>query len=460
MTGDGLDVDVRPGARASDSRDRYPARTARSRRSPGRSRRRPWSGAGSRPAPGATRRGPGRGAPARADRTGAPAGAGSRPSTSGSRAGPAHRGRSPCPSGCHRSSAASLHSVRYGAPMGTRTTTRRMTDGRAGLPSAAADEGLYGPASEAWRLNREAMLLLGAGPRALLLQLAHPAVAAGVADHSDFRTDPWRRLAGTLRSYLTIVYGTTAAARAEIRRLNALHRGITGPGYSARDPDLSLWVHATLVESTIAVVRRLARAARRPPAARPTTPRRDRSAGRSACRRRACPRTSRRSSDTSRRCSARPGRSTPRRWRASWPGSCFGRRSPRWRPCCRSRTAQAVAVLRRIPAGAYAWTLWPSVGLLPPSVREDYGLSWGPVERTVSAWLVAGWRGWRPLLPAGFRQMAKARAADRRVAAGRRSTPTRSRSAVSRSAGSAARTASARDRARSRRRARGAASRS
>src|SRR5215468_9059469 len=87
--------------------------------------------------------------------------------------------------------------------------------------------GLYGPASQAWRLNREAMLLLGAGPRALLLQLAHPSVAAGVAEHSDFRTDPWARLAGTLRSYLTIVYGTTRTARAEIRRLNTLHREIT-----------------------------------------------------------------------------------------------------------------------------------------------------------------------------------------------------------------------------------------
>ena len=107
------------------------------------------------------------------------------------------------------------------------------------------------PGPEAWRLNREAMLLLGAGPRALLLQLAHPAVAAGVAEHSDFRTDPWRRLHATLRSYLTIVYGTTAAARAEIRRLNALHRGIIGPGYSARDPELALWVHATLIDSTI-----------------------------------------------------------------------------------------------------------------------------------------------------------------------------------------------------------------
>ena len=97
--------------------------------------------------------------------------------------------------------------------------------GRAIRATARAIPGGTAPESEAWRLNREAMLLLGAGPRALLLQLAHPAVAAGVADHSDFRADPWRRLAGTLRSYLTIVYGTTAAANAEIRRLNTLHRG-------------------------------------------------------------------------------------------------------------------------------------------------------------------------------------------------------------------------------------------
>ena len=45
--------------------------------------------------------------------------------------------------------------------------------------------GLYGPGSEAWALNREAMLLLGAGPRALLLQVAHPLVAAGVAEPLD-----------------------------------------------------------------------------------------------------------------------------------------------------------------------------------------------------------------------------------------------------------------------------------
>ena len=114
-----------------------------------------------------------------------------------------------------------------------------------------SDPGLYGPDSEAWRLNRESMLLLGAGPRALLLQIAHPLVAAGVNEHSDFRADPWRRLQGTLWSFLRIVYGTTPAARAEIRRLNRLHTTIVGEGYHARDPELSMWVHATLVDSTI-----------------------------------------------------------------------------------------------------------------------------------------------------------------------------------------------------------------
>ena len=84
--------------------------------------------------------------------------------------------------------------------------------------------------------------------------------------HSDFRSDPWARLAGTLRSYLRIVYGTGPAARAEIRRLNVLHGSVTGPvrdaasaarfgaTYRARDADLSLWVHATLVDSTLATV--------------------------------------------------------------------------------------------------------------------------------------------------------------------------------------------------------------
>ncbi|MBI3747112.1 MAG: DUF2236 domain-containing protein [Chloroflexi bacterium] len=84
--------------------------------------------------------------------------------------------------------------------------------------------GLFGPGSQAWRIDREAFLLFGAGPRALLLQVAHPAVAAGVDAHSSFRADPWARVAGTLLSYLRIVYETAADARAEVRRLNIRHR--------------------------------------------------------------------------------------------------------------------------------------------------------------------------------------------------------------------------------------------
>jgi uncharacterized protein (DUF2236 family) len=71
--------------------------------------------------------------------------------------------------------------------------------------------------------------------------------------------------------------------------------------------------------------------------------------------------------------------------------------------------------LARIPVATYAWTLWPAVGLLPTRIREGYGLRWGAAERLVAGWLVASWRGWRPILPEGFRQMPPARAADRRV---------------------------------------------
>jgi uncharacterized protein (DUF2236 family) len=71
-------------------------------------------------------------------------------------------------------------------------------------------------------------------------------------------------------------------------------------------------------------------------------------------------------------------------------------------------------LLEHVPVGLLAWTLWPAVGLLPSSVRVDYGLPWGARERLVSDWLVAGWRAWRPRLPVSFRQMPQALAADRR----------------------------------------------
>ena len=294
---------------------------------------------------------------------------------------------------------------------------RRPAAGR-GLTTEGGDPGLFGPASEAWRLDREAMLLLGAGPRALLLQIAHPSVAAGVAEHSNFREDPWRRLDGTIRSYLTIVYGSTRAARAEVRRLNELHRGIRGSGYSARDPELSLWVHATLVESTIAAydvwleplsrdrrarfydeTKPLGRAFGIPDALLPP----DIDAFDAYYAAMLAPDGPVHPTPIARdlaRSILRP------------PLAPLAKLAP-------SGLADAVRpVLARIPVETYGWTLWPSVGLLPAGVRKEYGFRWGPLERAVSAWLVAGWRAWRPLVPTGWRWMPQARAADQRVADG------------------------------------------
>jgi len=295
------------------------------------------------------------------------------------------------------------------------------------------DAGLYGPGTEAWRLNREAMLLLGAGPRALLLQLAHPLVAEGVAQHSNFRADPWGRLAATLRSYLRIVYGTTGAARAEIRRLNDLHRAIRGPvtdpaararhgaRYAARDPELSLWVHATLVDSTIAAYDAWVEPL--PVSRRAEFYEETLGVGRAF---------------------GIPADLLPRDLDAfeAYLGSMLAPDgpiqvgdlardlggvvlAPPLGPALAAlgdaqlglgeAGAAVASLLDALPSAAYRWLLWPSIGLLPPRIREGYGLRWGLREQAVSAWLVTSWRAWRPLLPAGLRLMPQAIAADRRV---------------------------------------------
>jgi uncharacterized protein (DUF2236 family) len=283
------------------------------------------------------------------------------------------------------------------------------------ITTTAEDDvrGLYGPDSEAWKLNREAMLLLGAGPRALLLQLAHPQVAAGVAEHSDFRADPWRRLQGTLRSYLTIVYGTGTAARAEIRRLNGLHRTITGPGYHARDPELSLWVHATLVDSTIVVADRWLEPLSR-----------DR-------RRRYYEETL-----PIGRAFGIPPSLLPADLDAfeAYVERSIGPVGPVHPNAVARELADAVLhpplgpvipALAAVPPSLYAWTLWPSLELLPPTIRAEYDFAWGPLQRAVSRWLVSAWQWWRPILPLDVRQMPAARAADRRSLLAAPPPPTR-----------------------------------
>lgn len=291
------------------------------------------------------------------------------------------------------------------------------------------DGGFYGPGSEAWRLNREAMLLLGAGPRALLLQIAHPLVAAGVAQHSQFREDPWARLSGTLRSYLRIVYGSAPAARDEIGRLHDLHRGIRGDvadaeararhgrRYSALDPALSLWVHATLVDSTIAAYDAwieplthderaryyeetlpVGRAFGIPASLLPA----DIDAFDAYLAEMLGPGGPVRVGDDAREL-ADAILHPPLGPAVAAAGPLF---------------AHAAPLVDAIPARAYGWLFWPSIGLLPADIRAGYGLPWGLRQRAVAGWLVAAWQAWRPVLPPSFRQMPQALAADRRVGAG------------------------------------------
>jgi len=127
---------------------------------------------------------------------------------------------------------------------------------------AAPDEPLFPPDSVLRRLSSESALMLGGG-RALLLQLAHPLVAAGVAAHSGFRQDPLLRLERTMDLMLALVLGDQQQARAMLRRFHAAHVPIRGalaeeagkyrPGtpYTAADPALRLWVLATLIDTTL-----------------------------------------------------------------------------------------------------------------------------------------------------------------------------------------------------------------
>jgi uncharacterized protein (DUF2236 family) len=130
----------------------------------------------------------------------------------------------------------------------------------AGLPDP--DAGFFGPGSMVWRINGELVVYL-AGPRALLLQLAHPKVAQALLDWSAIRRKPTRRLVSTLDAMDTLLFGGRDEALRASRRMAALHalvvgelredagRHVRGEAYAATDPELLRWVLATLVDSTL-----------------------------------------------------------------------------------------------------------------------------------------------------------------------------------------------------------------
>jgi uncharacterized protein (DUF2236 family) len=126
------------------------------------------------------------------------------------------------------------------------------------------DPGVVAPGGVLQRLWGDRIVLAG-GPAAILLQVAHPLVAAGVAQHSDYQERPGHRLLATLDTTLAITFGDTAQARAAAARVGRRHVSVNGAldapagalprgtPYDATDPRLGLWVYATLVWTALRV---------------------------------------------------------------------------------------------------------------------------------------------------------------------------------------------------------------
>jgi len=122
--------------------------------------------------------------------------------------------------------------------------------------------GLFGPDSVMWKVSRESIAFLGGG-RAALLQLAHPWVATAVKQHSASEKDLAGRFKRTFDSVFAMVFGDLDEALGAARRVHTLHGTIEGPleealgpwsaghGYEANDEDALLWVHATLLDTSV-----------------------------------------------------------------------------------------------------------------------------------------------------------------------------------------------------------------
>jgi uncharacterized protein (DUF2236 family) len=268
--------------------------------------------------------------------------------------------------------------------------------------------GFYGPGTRMWRINREAVLL-GAGPAALLLQVAHPLIAEGVAQHSDFEADPFGRLRRTLATTMDLVFGDGPAAERAIRRLNGVHATVRGvvddpdaraasgaDAYRALDPELLLWVQATLIVTSVRAYLRwvgpLSTA--------------DLEAFWSEAR------------SVGVRMGIPLSVSPPDRWalRAYW-----HRMLAPSGPIVVTPTARRLAptIIRPplpwVPGPVVDLLALPGLGLLPARLRDAYGIDWGPGHDRAARWLGRAVRAWVLATPAAWRAMPQAPAAERRA---------------------------------------------
>jgi uncharacterized protein (DUF2236 family) len=121
---------------------------------------------------------------------------------------------------------------------------------RGEAPVMRRPDGIFGPKAVAWRVHGDVTSMMVGGISSVLLQMLHPAVLAGVWDHSNFRTDMHGRLRRTARFIALTTYGRRDEAEAVIARVRHIHervRGTLPDGtlYAANDPALLAWVHVT-----------------------------------------------------------------------------------------------------------------------------------------------------------------------------------------------------------------------
>jgi uncharacterized protein (DUF2236 family) len=253
------------------------------------------------------------------------------------------------------------------------------------------------------------VLLAGWG-RAILLQLAHPKVARGVAEHSGFTTEPWgrlRRLHRTLSAMLALTFGTEGEARAAAARINAIHdrvhgrldvaAGGTAAGaiYSAHDPELLTWVHATLVDSFLLTHRMFVGPL--------TAAEADGYCGEASGIEPAL---------------GIPAGRLPRTERAlqEYLDAMLGGGSIEVTDAARRLAREILsppAPLLVRPALRVA--ALPAIGLLPPTIRAAYGLRWDRRRARALRVVAAATRAGLPLVPPTLRYWAIARRAERRV---------------------------------------------
>jgi uncharacterized protein (DUF2236 family) len=294
------------------------------------------------------------------------------------------------------------------------------------IADTAPDPGLFGPGTVTWAVMKEPVLILGGG-RALLMQAAHPLIAQGAIDHSTYATDPFGRLDRTLVWVVSVTFGTRREARAATREVNRLHAAVSGTlpgrhatapvpagaGYTATDPELLLWVHATFVDTMLATHDAFVGTL--------TDTERD---------------TFVREWHAVARLMGVPAR---RLWRNAGELRAYVSEQTEngpVQPGPGSRLVAGTVVHPPLPSPwlrpAWEAVAFATVGLLPATVRRGYGFPWTPAHEAAHGALRLGLRQVRTLLPERLRSspvhdFAQARVAGRPAAPPRVTTPAASR---------------------------------